>query len=112
MTTTKDDATGFDSAPARYTKHERETIDRMRDMAGALYEEAFQARCSVNDAVFAVHCALTALKYEDREGLKGDAAEDAKKARFYRAMHAHVLNRGEDPRSSRPGFKAYKRPKK
>ena len=110
--TTTDDATGFAAAPVRYSAHGRETIDRMRDAAAELFDEAFMARLSFGDAAFAVHCALTAMKYEDREGLKGDAAEDAKKAAFYRAMHAHVLRRGPDPRSERVGFKAYKRVKK
>ena len=112
MTTTKDDATGFDSAPNRYMRHERETIDRQRDACAVLVEEAFQARVSFADAAFAVHCALTAMKYDDREGLKDDPVRERAKQRFYRAMHAHVLNRGPDPRSSRDGFNAYKRPKK
>jgi hypothetical protein len=91
-----DDATGFNVAPKRYSAHGRETIDRIRDVLG--------------DEGFAAYCCGTALKYRDRAGLKGDAAEDLKKAEWYEAMHACVLFGRPDPRTYRAGFQPYQRP--
>jgi thymidylate synthase (FAD) len=91
----RDSATGFDRAPDRYSAKGRETIDRLRDDLG---DEGFVAFCVGN-----------AIKYEDRAGLKGSAAEDHEKAGWYRRMAAHVRGEGPDPRSSRPGFVPYAR---
>lgn len=97
-----DTTTGHDRAPDRYTGQDRETIDRMRDLAWAT--------CTGTDPdeMFAFHCLATALKYHDRAGLKGDADEDLAKMRWYRAMALHALT-GEhpDPRADRPGFAPY-----
>jgi len=89
------DATGFTSAPERYTAHGRETIDRIRDELG--------------DAGFRAFCIGNAMKYEDRAGRKGDPEGDAEKARWYRHMAAHIDGKAEDPRSDREGFVPYKR---
>jgi hypothetical protein len=106
---------GFDRAPARYTATGRETIDRMRDLAheraAGWYQNAPRALVEhLADVLFAYHCDATALKYEDRTGLKDDAEQDRKKARFYRQMAAHARGEGPDPRSERPGFVPYARP--
>lgn len=93
---TGDDATGFTVAPVRYSAHGRETIDRIRDVLG--------------DTGFAAYCHGAAMKYEDRAGLKGDAEEDRKKARWYRAMMDHVLIGAPDPRAYRAGHEPYRRP--
>ena len=90
------DATGFTSAPERYTAHGRETIDRIRDELG--------------DAGFRAFCIGNAMKYEDRAGRKGDPEGDAEKARWYRQMAAHLDGEAEDPRSGREGFVPYSRP--
>jgi hypothetical protein len=87
------DATGFTSAPERYTAHGRETIDRIRDELG--------------DAGFRAFCIGNAMKYEDRAGRKGDPEGDAEKARWYRQMVAHIDGKAEDPRSRREGFAPY-----
>jgi hypothetical protein len=97
----RDDATGFYVAPARYSAHGRETIDRMRDATPALYSFALSRGASVADAVFYVHCILDAMKYEDREGKKGDPLEDMTKARWYRQMAAHAVGDAHDPRENR-----------
>lgn len=90
-----DDATGFHVAPARYSSKGRETIDRIRDALG--------------DDGFAAYCLGTAMKYEDRIGLKDDAEQDAAKARWYRQMHACVVDGALDPRAYRAGFAPYVR---
>lgn len=110
-----DSADGFDRAPDRYTAHGRETIDRMRDLAHT-FAAMMRPGCTraqrddLADDLFAFHCFATALKYEDRAGLKGDANTDARKAAFYRGMAAHVAGEGPDPRAARPGFVPYRRP--
>lgn len=118
-----DSETGFDRAPDRYMGKGRETIDRMRDLAFAAAEGVYsglQAATAkdVQDLanfLFVYHCEMTALKYEDRAGLKeGKAAEkDRDKARFYRMMVAHVADPdgNPDPRSNRSGFVPYARQK-
>lgn len=93
-----DDATGFNVAPVRYSAHGRETIDRIRDTLG--------------DEAFIAYCRGTAMKYRDRAGLKGDAAEDAKKAQWYLQMADHVSFGAPDPRAYRAGFQPYVRPSK
>lgn len=90
-----DDATGFKVAPVRYSAHGRETIDRIRDALG--------------DEGFAAYCRGTALKYRDRSGLKGDAAEDDKKAEWYEQMYRCVVSGAPDPRTYRDGFVPYTR---
>lgn len=105
-----DDATGFHVAPARYSGQERETIDLLRDAAGALLREALAAGCSPGDAAFAVHCGLTARKYRSRLGRKGPPEEDLRKAEWYEQMWEHVVRGGPDPRSYRAGFSPYVRP--
>ena len=92
----RDDATGFHVAPARYSAHGRETIDRIRDLLG--------------DDGFAAYCLGTAMKYEDRAGLKGPAEQDRQKAIWYRQMHACVTHGAPDPRAYRDGFVPYVRP--
>jgi hypothetical protein len=105
-----DDNTGFVVAPLRYSAAGRETIDRIRDRAGAWFAEATASGCSVADAAFAVHCMACAFKYQDREGLKGPGDEDARKAAWYLQMFNFLLGRGPDPRTSRPGFTPYAPP--
>ena len=105
-----DTPTGFDRAPDRYMGQGRETIDRMRDAAGELFERGLERGLSLGDAAFYVHCVLTAMKYEDRAGRKGDAREDNEKAMWYRRMANHLLGFGPDPRAARPGFQPYTRP--
>jgi hypothetical protein len=90
-----DSAAGFDRAPDRYTGNDREAIDRIRDHLG---DEGFVAFCVGN-----------ALKYEARDGRKGDPRGDADKAVWYRRMAAHVRGYGPDPRANRPGFTPYRR---
>jgi hypothetical protein len=75
-----------------------------------LFERATQHGLSIGDAAFYVHCVLTAMKYEDRAGRKGDAREDNEKAMWYRRMANHLLGFGPDPRAARPGFQPYTRP--
>lgn len=77
---------GFDETPAHYDNG-RETIDVIRD--------------SMCDIEFAGFCRGNAIKYEQRAGKKGDPSGDAEKARWYRAMAAHVCGYGEDPRAGR-----------
>jgi len=92
-----DDNTGFNVAPLRYSRHGRETIDRIRDQLG--------------DAGFVAYCRGQVLKYTDRAGLKGDEAEDLKKAEFYGQMADHVERPAEvkDPRAYRKAFEPYVR---
>lgn len=90
-----DSATGIDRAPVRYSSHGRETIDRLRDVLG--------------DEGFVAHCLGCALKYRDREGLKGEASEDRKKAWFYIQMAMFVRGIGPDPREYRPDHAEYQR---
>lgn len=84
------------AAPARYTAHGRETIDRIRDLAGALGDALAvgvgrpNAAEFLADNLFTYFCLGNALKYEDRAGLKGPREEDEAKAAFYRAMASHV----------------------
>jgi hypothetical protein len=89
------DATGFSAPPRRYSAGGRETIDRIRD--------------SMTDAAFAAYCRGTAMKYRSRAGLKGPAAEDLEKARWYEEMESCVLREGPDPRRYRAGFAPYAR---
>lgn len=105
-----DSPTAFDRAPDRYMGQGRETIDRMRDAAGELFERATMHGLEVGDAAFYVHCMLTAMKYEDRAGRKGDARQDIEKSMWYRRMANHLIGVGPDPRAGRPGFKPYVRP--
>lgn len=94
-----DNPTGFAEAPSRYMASGRETIDRIRDALG--------------DEGFVQFCTGTAMRYEDRAGLKdGNSLEqDLAKASFYRQMVAHVLDgRIPDPRFNRPNFVPYVRP--
>ena len=92
-----DSPTGTDAQPTRYTRPDgRETLDAIRDQLG--------------DAGFISFCIGNAIKYEDRQGKKGDAEEDRKKAAFYLQMAAHVQGSGPDPRSGRAGFVPYRRP--
>jgi NTP pyrophosphatase (non-canonical NTP hydrolase) len=87
---------GFRAAPPRYMQGAREVIDLMRD--------------AMTDEEFAVHCAATAFKYEQRAGAKGDPIGDAEKAAWYRQMAHHVVDpKTPDPRVSRPGFEPYAR---
>ena len=108
---------GFDRAPTRYTAKGRETIDRMRDLAHAAAREFFgnaafteEDVADLADLLFAYHCDATALKYEDREGLKDDPTKDRSKRAWYLRMAAHVRGECPNPRSERPGFVAYERP--
>lgn len=86
---------GFETPPSRYTRQDRETIDRIRD--------------AMTDLEFRAFCLGTAMRYEDRAGAKGDAVGDDEKARWYREMVAHLDGFAGDPRRNRPGFTAYVR---
>lgn len=101
----KPDDLGFTVAPARYTAHGRETIDRMRDLAHATFGDPDMA-----NAAFAFHCRATALKYDDRAGLKGPAGADREKAAWYRQMAGHVDGFAADPREGRADFVPYAPP--
>ena len=68
----------------------------MRDLAHEMFADPALA-----DAAFAFHCAATAVK--------GDAAVDEAKARWYREMERHALGLGEDPRSGRATFTPWTR---
>jgi len=103
------------AAPARYTAHGRETLDRIRDHGGDL-GDALAAALGLpslaetfGELLFTYFCEAQAIKYEDRAGLKGPREDDDAKAAFYRAMSAHVGQGAPDPRSARPGFVAYER---
>lgn len=92
----------------------RETIDAMRDMALAAAEglgatDPDRVR-RLADLLFAYHCDATALKYRQRTGKKGPAADDVRKAEWYEAMALHVRGQGPDPRHKRPGFEPYAYP--
>lgn len=107
---------GFVEPPSRYTKQERETIDRMRDFA---HKMAASVCCGddvdwLADLLFIFHCEATALKYEDRNGSKGDPLGDQAKAEWYVQMAEHVRSpeTKQDPRASREGFVPYERPKR
>lgn len=105
-----DSTTGFDRAPDRYSGQDRETCDRMRDGAfkrARVFQGALGDILHLADWMFAYACETHALKYEDRAGRKGDAAEDLDKARWWREMAAHVRGEGDDPRSSRESFVPY-----
>lgn len=97
ITPRSDSIAGFDRMPDRYSLHGRETIDRIRDELG--------------DDGFIAFCLGNAMKYADRSGLKGSAAEDNAKHAWYMQMAMHVEDpeSTDDPRSSRPGFKPYVR---
>jgi len=89
---------GFDRIPDRYSKHSRETIDRMRDRCHDITEEMslylkqiVHSPNDIADFVFALHCFLTAMKYEDRIGLKDEEERDKKKMQWYLQMKEHVL---------------------
>lgn len=94
---------GFATAPERYTRQERETVDRMRD----LFRQKAGMMPAVGDAWFAVFCEANALKYKDRNGAKGDPEGDIEKACWWRMMAAHVRGEGPDPRHQREGFVPY-----
>lgn len=92
-----DDPTGLDQRPIRYDVEGRETLDRIRDVLG---EHGYIAGCLFN-----------VLKYLDRRGKKGDAAEDEAKALFYlqAALNAVRPDKAPDPRHHRATFEPYKR---
>lgn len=104
-----DDNTGFHVPPVRYSAHGRETIDRIRDSAYTFFMDARDRGCSFEDAVFAAYCSCTALKYQDRAGLKGPEDEDRKKADWYQSMGRHVMGEGPDPRAYRAEYAPYVR---
>lgn len=114
-----DTPTGFDRAPDRYTAKGRETIDRQRDSAHFLavlhYDGVAtpEQENALADLLFVYHCHMCAMKYRDREGLKDDVDHEQAKAHFYSMMAQHVENPTvvPDPRSNRPDFKPYERPK-
>lgn len=114
-----DTPTGFDRAPDRYTAKGRETIDRQRDAAhflAALEIGRYAGPEDIHalaDTLFAYHCHMCMMKYQDREGLKDDVDHEQAKAHFYSMMAQHVENPTvvPDPRSNRPDFKPYERPK-
>lgn len=104
------DVTGYTKVPDRYAQESgRETIDQIRDLAGAWLRRALIAGCNVEDAAFAVHCMSTAYKYRSRLGKKDSVEQDTAKAEWYEAMFKHVLGQGGDPRSYRANFKSYER---
>lgn len=111
----RDSVDGADRKPDRYAGAEgRETIDAMRDMALAAAEglgatDPDRVR-RLADLLFAYHCDATALKYRQRTGKKGPAADDVRKAEWYEAMARHVRGQGPDPRHKRPGFEPYAYP--
>lgn len=91
---------GQTKAPDRYSRQDRETIDRIRDQygdIGALY-----------------FCLGNAMKYQDRAGAKEGVPEDRDRraADWYAAMARHILapEQYPDPRSTRSAFAPYRRP--
>lgn len=93
---------GWESAPKRYMQSGRETVDVMRDLCHFL-------KPGQGDDYFAVACAVQALKYDDRNGAKGDLEGDLEKSRWWRAMEKHVRGEGPDPREGRENFTPYKK---
>lgn len=93
---------GFKKAPDRYSRMDRETVDRMRDLCHAL-------RPGHGDDFFSVACATHALKYKDRAGAKGDIKGDREKAKWWGEMQLHALDLGPDPRYRRRDFVPYKK---
>jgi hypothetical protein len=75
--------------PAHYNAGTVEAIDAIRSALG--------------DDAFAAYCRGNALKYLWRAGLKGPAAEDVRKARWYLAMALFATGDGPDPRTYREG---------
>lgn len=73
--------------PSHYTQGEVECIDAIR---AALGPEGFQA-----------HCRGTVIKYAWRSGLKGDGAEDLRKAAWYANQAADDLEAARPRRRSR-----------
>lgn len=111
-----DTPTGFDRAPDRYMASGRETVDKMRDEAYVVAHNlaecgliAHDAIDNVGDILFGYACSTHALKYQDRAGLKGDAATDAMKAIWWDEMRLHSLTGAPDPRADRPDFVPYGR---
>jgi len=101
---------GFDSIPARYaTEGGREVVDIMRDMCHDFAKEI--AEEDLGDKIFSLVAATHALKYELREGKKGDREGDAEKHRWWSQMRDHAASGLPDPRSGRPGFIPYTPPK-
>lgn len=86
---------GTETAPSHYSGQREETIDRIRGMLG--------------DELFMGFCLGNVLKYDDRQGLKGDQNVDWAKAVWYSRMAAHVADPGKpDPRHKRQGFQGFK----
>lgn len=117
--TPPDSVAGFDRTPTRYSGQERETIDRQRDYSHALatewlaqYEKDKVALTAeaLSDLIFASHCRMNALKYEDREGKKDVPANETAKANWYMTMAQHVdlPDLVSDPRWQRiDGYQPY-----
>lgn len=112
---------GFDKVPDRYAGCGREVIDRMRDAARVAASTDFGLDLEslvkqgdvegLGDMLFAMHCRLTAMKYQYRAGAKGDEEGDVEKQAFYQQMADHVLGADTpDPRASRPNFEPYAYP--
>lgn len=115
-----DTPVGDDRAPDRYMASGRETIDEVRDVCRHL---AGHKKEKLADALFALHCLLTAYVYHSRAGLNGPAAQDHAKADWYIQMARHVaatlmvpkgldhmvkLGRDySDPRCQRPTYQHY-----
>jgi hypothetical protein len=86
---------GVEAAPVHYSGQREETIDRIRGMLG--------------DELFMGFCLGNVLKYDDRQGLKGDRDENWAKAVWYSRMAAHVADPSKpDPRHKRQGFQGFK----
>lgn len=96
-----DSPDGFDRAPDRYMRHDRETVDRMRDLAHAIFGDTGLA-----DLAFVYACLTHTMKYDDRAGLKGDANTDTRKSLWWHTMAEHVLpgTGVTDPRASRATY--------
>lgn len=69
------------NSPAHYTAGGIETIDYLRAKLGL--------------AEFVAYCRGNAIKYLSRAGLKGDAAEDLRKAAWYCTRAADEIAKGE-----------------
>ena len=86
---------GFDKAPDRYNKGDRECIDIIRD--------------SMSDEAFADYCYAQVIRYLYRGDSEKPGSKE--KAQWYLQMYNHMIipQLIADPRQYREGFKPYER---
>lgn len=100
---------GFGQIPDRYkAENGKEVVDIMRDMCHEFAKKMPEG--NDGDRIFGLVAATHALKYELRNGRKGDKEGDDEKLRWWSQMRDHATNGSPDPRSNRAGFAPYKPP--